>query len=300
MKIEKLSYYPYEIPFTTGLIRSGVLLYVTGEAGKNGWGEVAPLPNWSKESLEESLGELREREEEILGIDWTPHTCFDELHKLALLPSCSFGMESALLSILMPLSGYSVRTSALFTGTPSQILLHAEQRKKEGYTSAKLKVSNLDFKETREVIVRLKDVFRLRIDVNRAWNTEDSLRFFSEFPLDTFDYVEEPFLNPHDLAAFPHPLAVDESFPGDLSLQQVESFPTLKALIYKPTVQGGMLHCIPLHRRAVKRGVSIVLSSAFESDVGLANIDSMAHRLSLSSPVGTGTRHYFKRDHAAN
>lgn len=181
-------------------------------------------------------------------------------------------------------------------GSPAEIFEQAALRHKEGYTSAKLKVCNLSFEEASQIIHQLKDLFRLRIDVNRAWKTEESLRFFAQFPLDTFDYVEEPFQNPNDLAQFPHPLAIDESFPQDLSLQQLESLPTLKALIYKPTIQGGLLGALSLNEWANKRGIALVLSSSFESDLGLAHVASIAKRLALVAPVGIGTYHYLK-DH---
>ena len=292
MKIQTLSLYSYNLPLANDQMRSGILLNVTYEQGNGGWGDIAPLPNWSKETLEESLQQLNQKQHEIVKIDWAARTCLDELAKLKLLPAVSFGLESALLSILDPLSPYIVPTSALLMGSPQEIFEQATLRHKEGFTSAKLKVSNLTFEEAAHVIHELKDKFRLRIDVNRAWNTADSLHFFSQFPLDTFDYVEEPFQNPNDLAQFPHPLAVDESFPQDLSLAELETFPTLKALIYKPTIQGGMLGCLPLHEWTAERGISLVLSSSFESELGLAHIVSIAHRLSLSAPIGIGTYHH--------
>ncbi|HSX38735.1 MAG TPA: hypothetical protein VLE95_07915 [Chlamydiales bacterium] len=345
MKIQTLSLYSYEVPLTNGQMRSGILLNITDEKGNDGWGEIAPLPR-SKETLEDSLQQLHQKQEEIIKIDWTARSCLKELAKLRLLPAVSFGLESALFSILKPLSEYTVSTSALLMGSPQEIFEQAKLRHEEGYISAKLKVSNLTFEEAAFVINELKDKFRLRIDVNRAWKTADSLLFFSQFPLyrnnlknrflttsawqhffclrsrlaigngrslqtqktapppcqipdssgcfgiDTFDYVEEPFQNPNDLAQFPHPLAVDESFPQDLSLAQLESFPTLKALIYKPTIQGGILGCLSLHEWTRKRGISLVLSSSFESDLGLAHVASIAHRLSLSTPIGIGTYHH--------
>ena len=294
MKIQTLSLHPYEIPLLTGQIRSGVLIEILDEKGNSGWGDVAPLPLWSQETLEDSLEQFYLKEQEILKLDWSIENWTQELTKLKLLPSVSFGLESALLSILNPLPKQTVSVSALFMGSPEEILKQANLRQKEGYTSAKLKVGHLPFKEASRLIHLLKDQFRLRIDVNRAWTTSDSLQFFSEFPLDAFDYVEEPFQNPEDLAQFSHSLAVDESFPNDLSLKELESLPMLKALIYKPTIQGGLLHCLPLQEWAAKRGVSIVLSSSFESDIGLAHIASMAHRLSLSAPIGIGTYHYLR------
>ncbi len=291
MKIKIFSLHPYEISLTHGQMRSGIFIHITDQLGNVGWGEVAPLPKWSRETLDDSLKQLNEKRQEIMMIDWTAHR-LKEIEKLNLLPSVLFGLESALLSILTPIPEHTVPTSALLMGSPKEIMQQAELRHPEGHTSAKLKVNHLSFEDAAQIIDQLKDKFRLRIDVNRAWKTSESLSFFEQFPLDTFDYVEEPFQNPNDLILFPHPLAVDESFPQDLSLEQLESFPTLKALIYKPTIQGGLLGCLPLREWTEKRGIELVLSSSFESDLGLAHVASIAHRLSLLSPVGIGTYYY--------
>ncbi len=293
MKIDRILLHPYEIAFTTGLRRLGVWIQIMDWEGRSGWGDVAPLPKWSRETLECSIRQFHEKKGEIRYIDWVLQNCFVELAKLQLLPALSFGLESALLSLLDPLAeGVPLLRSALFMGTPVEILEQAKLREEEGYTSAKLKVSNLLPEEAKQLIMQLKDRFHLRIDVNRAWTTRDSLQFFSQFPLDTFDYVEEPFQDPLDLAQFSHPLAVDESFPKDFSLADLEKLPTFKALIYKPTIQGGILEALPLHEWATRRGIALVASSSFESDLGLASVASMAHRLSLTSPVGIGTSHF--------
>lgn len=300
MKIQSFSLHPYKLSLTDGSHRSGVWIHLLDNFGKSGYGEIAPLLKWSKETLEEALEQVHQKQYELLDMDWEAPTCLKDLAKLKLLPSVSFGVESALLSLLDPLSGYVVSASALLMGSFQAILEQAVLRHREGFTSAKLKVSNLTFEQAASLIHQLKDKFHLRIDVNRAWKTSDALHFFSQFPLDTFDYVEEPFANPHDLALFPHPLAVDESFPSDLSLEQLESLPTLKALIYKPTIQGGMLGCLHLHEWAMKRGIDLVMSSSFESHLGLAHVASLAHRLSLTTPVGIGTYHFLKEYEASN
>ena len=289
MKIKTFSLFSYAIPLTNGQLRNGVLINITDEKGNSGCGDVAPLPKWSQETLEDSLAQLNQKQQEILEIDWTIHSYPKEIKKLKLFPSVLFGLESALLSILSPIPEHIVSVSALLMGSPQEIIEQARLKYHQGWTSAKLKVGHLSFKEAAEIIHQLKNKFRLRVDVNRAWNTCDSLQFFKQFPLDTFDYVEEPFQNPNDLSLFPHPLAVDESFPHDLSLEKFESLPTLRALIYKPTIQGGMLGCLPLHEWTLKKGIKLVLSSSFESDIGLAHIASIAYRLSLSAPIGIGT-----------
>lgn len=296
MIIKQLSIHPYEIPFNNGQKRTGSIIHIIDKKGNEGWGEIAPLPKWSQESLEDSLTQLRRVETKIKSISWTDENWQDEILKLKLLPSLEFGIESALLSFISPLQPYAVAASALLMGTKQEILEQAKVRKEEGYTSAKLKVGNLNKAEAAEVIDQLKNDFKLRIDVNRAWSTKDSLDFFSRYALDTFDYVEEPFQNPQDLKLFNHPLAVDESFPTDLSLEQLETLPTLKALIYKPTMQGGLAYCYPLQDWAEKRGVSLVMSASFETSLGLATVASLAHRLNLKAPVGIGTYHYMDKE----
>ncbi len=295
MKIELLNLAEFNIPLKSNQLRRGVLINLFDDKGANSWAEISPLPKWSLETLEDSILQLKEKQYEIFNINWTTDNFFTEISKLELLPSVTFGLESALLSLLNPLQNHTVKTSALLMGTYEEILEQAKIKKLQGFTSAKLKVSNLTFDEAFLVIHQLKDNFSLRIDVNRAWTTSESIAFFAQFPLNSFDYVEEPFQNPNDLAKFLHPLAIDESYPTDLGLSQLELLPTLKAIIYKPTIQGGILGCLALQDFAKKRGLELVLSSSFESDVGLSYIGSMAHRLLLDAPIGIGTYDYLSK-----
>lgn len=294
MILKKIQTEVFDIPLVAGPKRKGAFLSLTHEDGRTAIGEIAPLPDWNKETLEDALEQLKHKKDEILSIDWSKSTFFYHLQKLELYPSLLFALESALLTLYFPIASQHISESALLMGTPQEILAQAEQRLKEGYTSAKLKVGKLSFQEAKDVINLLKDKLLLRIDVNRAWNKKDSLNFFSQYSIDAFEYVEEPFQNPQDLHAFTHPLAIDESF-DDFSLEQLQKLPTLKAIIYKPTVQGGLLNCLPIHTWINRRGIDLVLSSSFESETGLDHIASLAARLAIKSPIGIGTKHYLKQ-----
>lgn len=298
MKIDQLTFHPYEIALTSGQRRRGLWVKIIDTQGKSGWGEIAPLPKWSRETLDQAYAQIQQVQNHIVAIEWELQTCLGEIERLALLPSVTFGLESALLSILDPLPAFNKEASALLMGSYQEILEQAKQRSQEGFTSAKLKVSQLSFQEAAEAIDLLKEHFHLRIDVNRAWSTQEALRFFAQFPLNTFDYVEEPFQDHKDLllGEFQHPLAIDESFPHELSFRELEGLNTLKAIIYKPTIQGGLIGCLPVHRWAKEHGVDVVLSSSFESALGLAHVASIAQRLSINTPIGIGTYHYLK-DH---
>lgn len=287
--MQNLNTRSYQFSIKNGQIRKGAWLQLTDRTGRSGWGDIAPLPARSQETLEEALAQLEEKKAQIQQMLWTEDNCFKNLRELALLPSCSFGLESAVYDLLQPQVKTHLPISAFFMGDIADILEQARLAEQTGHRYAKLKVSQFSFKEASTVINQLKDRFRLRIDVNRAWTTEESLAFFASFPLDSFDYVEEPFQDPRELNHFTHPLAVDESYPACLSLEDLETLPTLKALIYKPTIQGGTIHYLPLKAWALPRNISVILSSSFESSLGHANIAAMGARLSLTDPLGIGT-----------
>lgn len=242
------------------------------ECGKTGVGEIAPLPGRSKESLAEAKEQL-----------------LNPLKFESLFPSVAFGIESAFIDAFgekeetpMP------RLSALLMGTPDEIRSQAQAIPRKGRPSVKLKVGNLSFEEVFQLIEELKEIFFLRIDVNRAWKIEDSLRFFAQFPRDAFDYIEEPCTDPRQLHRFSHPFAIDESFPEILSLEEIAALPACKALIYKPTLQGGIVHAAPLQKWAKEQGIDFVLSCCFESEIGLAAIARMGQILNVTAPMGLG------------
>ena len=265
MNYQKKPLYPYIVGLTTGNVRKGVFI---GQGDK--WAEIAPLPGFSKESLEEAILDLEKG--------------------MFKSPSVSFALESLKLPFPAP---KPISTSLLLLGGPDEILERANRFTQ--FKSAKLKVSQLSFDDARNIIDKLIDRFYLRIDVNRAWKTDEAITFFKRYPKDVFDYVEEPFHNPRDLVMFTHPLAVDESYPSELSLEDLEKLPTLKALIYKPTIQGGLVNARPLKQWADNKGIQFIASSAFETDLGLTHVLAFSQRIGLSEPVGIGTYHYLEK-----
>jgi len=295
MRIQTLTLLSYAIPLTFGPMRSGVVVHVVDTAGRQGKGEVAPLPKFSQETLDQCIAQLNDKRQAILDMEWELNSMQQQLAMLKLYPSVSFGLESALLAILDPISDVEVETAALLMGSPEEILERAALRYAEGLSLAKLKVGHLSFDDAKCLIDQLKDRFTLRIDVNRAWDGSEAMRFFDQYPLDSFDYVEEPFSDPQKLRCFTHPLAVDESYPGDLCLADLERLPTLKAVVYKPTIQGGLFALMPLKSWADRRGIQVVLGSSFESALGLSHIAAMAKRLALDVPLGIGTLPYMQQ-----
>lgn len=295
MKIEKTQLSSYELPLTFGDTRHGLLVRIENEKGQSAEGDAAPLPGRSQETLQEALHQLKAICKPLRSVEWTLETYLEELLKLNLLPSVHFAIESALLSLIDPMPVRSIDTAALLMGHCTEnILKIAALKQAEGYTCAKLKIGNLSFEDAIRVTTELKNIFKLRIDINNAWPRPDCLRFFSLFPLDSFDFVEDPLPHFSDLKYFPHPLAIDMHLTHDCTLSKLESLPNLKAIVYKPTVQGGLTKARHMHHWAKQHGIKMIISSSFESDIGHLHLIHFAQRLGLTEPIGIGSYHYLK------
>jgi len=223
---------------------------------EQGWGEVAPLPGWSQENLKEAFHQLKALQEGKKA----------ENSLRNFLPSVAFGLYPCTQAPL------SWPASALLMGTPQEILHQAQTF--QDFTSAKIKVKNLSLEEAISLVKELKDHFHLRIDANGAWSLPQALEFCSHFQPDDFEYIEDPLSDPKDLVHFPFPMGID-------ALTTDPSFH--KTTIWKPTVKG-----IP----PVSQN-NLVLSSAFESGIGIGRLVQLAESLHLPKhPIGLGTYHY--------
>lgn len=204
----------------------------------DGFGEIAPLPHFSKETLEEAENEAAQW---ILK-DRSPT-----------LPSVRFGIDCAqrpLESVHLPLCALSSHIGP----------------KKKGFPAIKLKLGHLSIPEA---VLLVKDHLgqTLRLDCNKAWSLEQALEFSSHFKPDDFDYLEEPIRSEKELVEFSKitrfPIALDESIHSDWT-----QIPSLKTIVVKPSLVG----YIP--KFSFK--LNLVLSSSYESGLGLIHIANRA------------------------
>ncbi|GAB5412323.1 MAG: hypothetical protein ChlgKO_14370 [Chlamydiales bacterium] len=211
------------------------------------WGgakaEVAPLPNWSLESLDEAILHLQNG---------------------TFSPAVSFGLESLLLQRKFPNVNLEVGLCAL-------------NKMKEGCRALKLKIGHLESDEAITLIQKFVGRIPLRLDINRKYDLEKAKTVLGVFPEGTFAFVEEPLSDPAQIPELrkfcPHPFALDESLrdrPLDFCLKLAEHF------IIKPTLQGGIGLCCFIRDEGKKHGIISHLSSSFESPVGLRAIKHMA------------------------
>ncbi|MFY7842410.1 MAG: enolase C-terminal domain-like protein [Rhabdochlamydiaceae bacterium] len=252
--------------------REGLLLQIN----QNSWGEIAPLPGWSEESLDQAFFQLKRllSDQESFSYD----DC---------LPSVAFGIYSAL-ELCHHQMG-KVQISGLLSGSSKEVLKQAELLKKQGIKSAKLKLSPFEIKEAQSLLTDLKEDFFLRIDINRKWDLKKLRKCFSLFSSEDFDYIEEPTYEIEKLKEFPFPIAFDESL-RFLDLTQWKDSACLKAIVYKPTILGTSSK---IKHKLIAMNRPITLSSSYETGVGLFSILGLIHLKEMKTSPLLGVYPYF-------
>jgi len=228
-------------------------------------GEVAPLPGYSKETLDDCLKNLD-----------------------VSFPSVRFANSSSELDL------FDARDIEI-----SPLLIDSFDFSGPA-TTYKIKVGHISLTDA---ISRLKKIkkehpnLKLRIDANRKWTLMQALQFADNFTKSDFAYLEEPVNTFDELLAFSKktsfPVAVDESL-YDQPIDRILKLSSLRALVIKPTLFGGMEDIEACQK--IIGDIPIVLSSSFESGMGLLSICKIASHLELTEPVGIDTYRFFKRD----
>jgi o-succinylbenzoate synthase len=321
MRLARFDLYRYGLPFSGPLTlggitlfqREGLLLKLSGDDGSEGWGETAPLPGFSVESQGEAASQVRWLAGSMMGRevkeDWVdPYGEFGrELDSVA--PSVRFGFELAVWNLYAASSGRTlpevvtafpravVEVNGLLAGSPAEALVEARRMRDAGYRSIKLKVGTRTVAEdaglVRALAEGLGEDISLRLDANRAWDYEEAAEFVRVTAGVRFEYVEEPLADharlPGLVREFGVPVALDESLVGMEPERVEETFAV--AFVLKPTLLGGISRTLRVAGRALRLGVTPVISSAYESGVGTAALVALAAGIG-DRPVPAGLNPY--------
>jgi O-succinylbenzoate synthase len=250
---------PYDPPFPE---RSGLLLF---DQHTKMWGEIAPLPGRSRETLAQAQEQL------VDVLNGKPSE--------SLFPSVAFGLFCARQTPTQK----TLPLSALLAGSPEQILDRARIAWAQGYTSAKVKISHLSLETAAELIQQLRTLFCLRVDANRAFSFKDAMQLCEKCGGHGWDYIEEPTYELDRLKDFSYPFALDESL---LEMQELPDTPYFKAIVWKPSV----MHFPNIQKK------KLILSSACETGVGILGIASLAMTLPEIHPLGLDTYRFLPQD----
>ena len=298
--------------------RHGLIVHVISDHGEMGFGEIAPLPGVSIESIKKAIhqAEVLVREmkraqaplEAGLLLPWLS----DRLSAALFCPSVRFGFESAIIDMvsrvhettirtfLKPGLDHAVHSAGLLQGTPADILRQARFLTSKGYMTFKLKIGSrnipLDIQKVNDVRRIIPPDAKLRLDVNKAWRLDEAMVFAQNIGKDRIEYIEEPVADPLQLEDFSRrtdiPVAVDETL-QEKTLDELADRVGISYAIARPMCMGvnGYLDFI---ETASPLGTHVIVSSAFESGVGMTMLANLA---ALTYPVANlGTANWFAED----
>jgi o-succinylbenzoate synthase len=286
--------------------RASCIITLESDDGVRGRGEAAPLPGFSPDSLqacEQALAAL-----DASGIPNRVEPNQDLIGELGRasaripphLPAARAALEAALLDLwsraaglpawAMLASGLSSATkagsrtvAALLSGEPEQALTRAIAARARGVTSFKFKIGRPGALPRELAVVQalraeLGPEARLRLDANQALSVRDAREFLPRFAACDLEFIEEPCA-PAELAQLGDlalPWALDESLAQGARPRLGD-----RAVIAKPTLQGGITGCFALADAARAVRAELILSHTFEGPRGLGLCAALA--LSIGS-----------------
>ena len=329
MQIFSAKIYKYKIAFKKPLgimgkthkFRRGFIIELTDTDGNKGYGETAPLPGLHKESLDKAEPELYGLLELAPGetID-NEQDILDYFPDLKMSRSVRYGIQTALFDLFTKNKGCSfaeafsenpdkkVNVNALVTGTDN-IAEAAAGLIEAGYSTIKIKVGKNIPNEIKEIEKLSRMIegtnIKLRLDANRGISFKTARNLCACIPPENLEYLEEPIADCSKLEKFHEktglPVALDETIYHNEGYLTIDIRPGTKAVVLKPSLIGSYSSILELCRIAGLDNVNIVLSSTFESSIGLRAIINLAAGLNLyPTAIGIDTYKWFDSDSTTN
>lgn len=286
--------YSYSLPMEAGVVlryqrlktRDGFLVCLEQE-GKQGWGEIAPLPEFSRETLSEAQESAQ---------SWLTAWCNGEDPQESELPSVAFGLSCALAELEGTLPKQAnYRTAPLCNGDPDDLILSLNEMK--GEKVAKVKVGLYEAVRDGIVVNLLLEAIpdlKLRLDANRSWTpakAEGFAKYVDPQWRDRIAFLEEPCKTPAESLAFSQAtginIAWDETVRDDGF--EIKSQPGVSTIVIKPTLVGSLERCQSLVSQAHALGLEAIISSSIESSFGLSQLARIAQWLTPNTIPGLDT-----------
>ncbi|PHM63650.1 o-succinylbenzoate synthase [Xenorhabdus ishibashii] len=292
--MRKATLYQFSLPMEAGIIlryqrlktRDGFLVHLQ-ENGRDGWGEISPLPEFSHETLEQAKES---------ALEWLQQWCLNTQPEESVRPSVAFGISCALAELRGELPEIaSYHKVPLCTGDPDDVIRRLGNM--TGQKIAKVKVGMYEaVRDGMVVNVMLEAVpdLRLRLDANRSWTrtkAEGFVKYVNPDYRHRIAFIEEPCKTQKESLAFAREtgiaIAWDESVrEADFTLEAQEG---VSAIIIKPTLIGSIDRCRQLITKAHQLGIEAVMSSSIESSFGLTQLARLAQWLTPDSLPGLDT-----------
>jgi O-succinylbenzoate synthase len=296
-------------------IREGIILRLTDETLRVGWGEIAPISWFGSETLEQALNFCHQLPGEIT--DEIIFSIPDEL------PACQFGFESAwewgvrsgVDDLITPHSSLVTSNSLFYSAllpAGETALNQWETLWQQGYRTFKWKIgvdAIADELEIFDSLIQTLPAFtKLRLDANggltyeeaNLWlRTCDNLKANPELPLE-IEFIEQPL----PVEQFQGMLELSTSYETAIALD--ESVATLRQLaachqqgwrgifVIKPGIVGSPSR---LRKFCHQYQIDTVFSSVFETAIARQAALQLAAELSQNNrAIGFGIDHFFEQE----
>ena len=331
MRIARVEIFEYVLPFTRPFVtvrfamteRRGLILKASSESGRVGFGEIAPLEGFSRESLSDCIENAQSMASKILGLN-VPESHKGMAGLLAtdqpLPPSVVFGFELALCDLVAQESGKSlahwlradavggVQVNAIISG--GDVVTQVAAKLDQGYTTFKIKVGSRSMSDEIRSVQDIRKLIgparTLRLDANQAFSTDDAMRFMSSLNSSDIEYIEEPLKSSTaaDLESLRTgqgiPIAIDEtliqwcssstSSETRLTAQQLAAF---DVAIIKPALMGSIAQTLKLAESLQSNGKDVIVTSALDTGIGGTAALQIACALKIESACGLDTSAIF-------
>ena len=318
----QFSFFPYQRKFKIPLetrygswsVREGIILKLIKNEQQIGWGEIAPLPWFGSETLEQALDFCQS-----IGSRLTKEL-IDEIPDK--LPACQFGFESALknvssqkpiLNLDLPAHKYSylLPTGKKALDHLSKINMNDEKLlgDRENLTY-KWKIGVQSFTQEISIFEQLVEQLplnsRLRLDANGGLNLETAQRWLSfTDQIRQIEFIEQP-LPPDQFSElltlsqnFKTAIALDESVSNLKQLKECYELGWRGIYVIKAAIMGSPRQ---LEKFCRNHAIDAVFSSVFETSIGQQAVLALAQELNNRDPkaalpdraLGFGVNQWFQ------
>ncbi|EAW36842.1 o-succinylbenzoate synthase [Lyngbya sp. PCC 8106] len=294
--------------------REGIIIHLTNEQEKSGWGEIAPLSWFGSETLQQALDFCQQLPKKLTSE--FVFTIPDEL------PACQFGFESALEMINCSSDILNLEQKLKFSGllpSGNAALQVFKTLFNQGFRTFKWKIAVypiseeiLIFQQLTQQILEIinsstekQEVVYLRLDANGGLNWEEANQWLSvcdkiQSNRLKIEFIEQPLsVNQFDEILvlsqdYSTAIALDESVANLTHIQDCYQRGWRGVFVIKPAIVGSPRK---LRKLCLENQIDAVFSSVFETSLGRQAALRLAAELSDSKrAVGFGIGHWFQEN----
>jgi o-succinylbenzoate synthase len=282
--------------------RVGIIIQLTDDLGRSQQGEIAPIPWFGSESIEQAISWCQQVGDTITTV---------QIHQIPdSLPACQFGCGSALtafnyvpspiatppdLSALLP-SGI-----AAIAKIPALLAREARHQGDRGYSTFKWKIGILPIAEEVAIWTQLMTALpgnaKLRLDANGGLTYSAAEQWLEICSREArIDFIEQPLgvdaIEQMQALAIRYstPIAIDESVATFTKIQTAYTQGWRGIYVVKPGIAGFPWR---LAKFITQHQLDVVFSSVMETTVGRSAAFRLAAELNLTRSMGFGVDDWF-------